>query len=98
MLVRTRQLDRNGAGGLPIAPEKGPNLRLANEFCRSAFPSRVRDACGPHGSSELREAAFVSTSREGARNGFVAVWNCFSLSVLAFRETPWEGLSTAGTD
>jgi hypothetical protein len=25
--------------------------------------------------------------KEGARNGFVAVWNCFSLSAFAFRET-----------
>jgi hypothetical protein len=59
-LIRIRQLDRNDAGGLPIAPEKGPNLRLPNEFCRSAFPSRVRDACGPHGSSEYTQRADVS--------------------------------------
>ena len=25
MLVRTRQLDRSGGGGLPIAPEKRPD-------------------------------------------------------------------------
>src|SRR6202165_3312412 len=59
-LVRTRQLDRNGGGGLPIAPEKGPDLRLPNEFCRSAFPSPVRDACGPHGSNEHIPRAIVS--------------------------------------
>ena len=47
----TRQLDRNGGGGLPVAPEKGPDLTLPNEFCPSAFPSRVQDACGPHGTS-----------------------------------------------
>jgi hypothetical protein len=36
MLVRTRQLDRSGAGGLPIGPEKWPGPKLPNEFCRSA--------------------------------------------------------------
>jgi hypothetical protein len=59
-LVRTRQLDHNGGGGLPIAPEKGPDLRLPNEFCRSAFPSRVQDACGPHGSNEHTPRAIAS--------------------------------------
>ena len=37
-LVWTRQLDRNDGGGLPIAAAKGTDLRLPNEFCRSAFP------------------------------------------------------------
>src|ERR1700738_1512063 len=31
-LVWTRQLDRTGGGGRPVAPEKGPDLRLSNEF------------------------------------------------------------------
>jgi hypothetical protein len=48
---RTRQPDGYGGEGLTIAPEKAPDLKLPNESCRSVFPSRVRDACGPHGSS-----------------------------------------------
>jgi len=50
-LIWTRQLDRSGGGDLPIVPRKGPGLRLPNEFCRSAFPSRVRGACGPRDNS-----------------------------------------------
>ena len=62
-LIRTRQLDRSGGGDLPIVPRKGPGLRLPNEFCRSAFPSRVRDACGPHGTSRQRNTHNIE-SRE----------------------------------
>jgi hypothetical protein len=66
MLVRTKQLDRSGGGGLPIAPEKRPDPKLPNEFCRSASPSRVRDACGPHGSEKIHARnRFPVVSKEG---------------------------------
>jgi len=59
-LVRIRQPDRSGGAALPVAHEKGRDLRLWCEFCRLAFPSRVRDACGPRGSSEYTHRAGVS--------------------------------------
>src|SRR6266853_2950733 len=59
-LVRIRQPDRTGGAALPGAHEKGRDLRLWCEFCRLAFPSPVRDACGPRGSSEYTPRAGVS--------------------------------------
>ena len=59
-LVRIRQPDSTGGVTLPVAHEKGRDLRLWCEFFRLAFPSRVRDACGPHGSSEYTQRAAVS--------------------------------------
>jgi len=59
-LVRIRQPDRTGGAALPVANEKGRDLRLWCEFWRLAFPSRVRDACGPRGSSEYTQRAGVS--------------------------------------
>ncbi len=46
-LVRIRQPDRTGDAALPVAHEKGRDPTLWCEFCRMAFPSRVRDACDP---------------------------------------------------
>jgi hypothetical protein len=51
-LVRIRQPDRTGGAALPVADEKGRDRLLRCEFFRLAFPSRVRDVCGPRGSSE----------------------------------------------
>src|SRR5712671_4745209 len=59
-LVRIRQPDRTGGAALPVAHEKGRDLRLWCEFCRLAFPFRVRDAYGPRGSSEYTQRADVS--------------------------------------
>jgi hypothetical protein len=59
-LVRIRQLVRSGGAALPVAHEKGRDLRLWCEFFRLAFPSRVRDVCGPRGSSEYTQRAGVS--------------------------------------
>ena len=59
-LVRIRQPDRTGGAALPVAYEKGRDLRLWCEFFRLAFPSRVRDACGPPGSSEYTQRGDVS--------------------------------------
>ena len=59
-LVRIRQPDHTGGAGLPVAHEKGRDLRLWCEFCRLVFPSRVRDACGPRGSSEYTQRGHVS--------------------------------------
>jgi len=50
-LVRIRQLVRSGSAALPVAHEQGRDLRLWCEFFRLAFPSRVRDVCGPRGGS-----------------------------------------------
>jgi len=61
-LVRIRQPDRTGGAALPVVREKGRDLRLWYEFFRLAFPSPVRDACGPRGSSEY-------TQRAGALGG-----------------------------
>ena len=59
-LVRIRLPDRTGGAALPVAHEKGPDLRRWCEFFRLAFPSQVRDACGPRGSSEYTQRAGVS--------------------------------------
>jgi hypothetical protein len=59
-LVRIRQPDRTGGAALPVAHEKGRDLRIWCEFCRLAFPSPVRNACGPRGSSEYTPRAGVS--------------------------------------
>ena len=58
--VRIRQPDRAGAAALPVADEKGRDRRLQCEFFRLAFPSLVRDVCGPRGSSEYTQRAGVS--------------------------------------
>jgi hypothetical protein len=60
-LLRIRQPDRTGGAALPVADEKGRDLLLRREFFRLAFPSRVRDVCGPHGSSEYTQRAVVSS-------------------------------------
>ena len=59
-LVRIRQLVRSDGAALPVAHEKGRDLRLWCEFFRLVFPSRVRDVCGPRGSSEYTQRAGVS--------------------------------------
>ncbi len=59
-LVRIRQPDRTGGAALPVVRGKGLDLRLWCEFFRLAFPSPVRDACGPRGSSEYTQRAGVS--------------------------------------
>src|SRR5258708_5829784 len=59
-LVRIRQPDRTGGAALPVADEKGRNRRLRCESFRLVFPSLVRDACGPRGSSEYTPRAGVS--------------------------------------
>ena len=59
-LIRIRQPGNSGGAALPVAHEKGRDLRLWCEFFRLAFPSRVRDACGPRGSSEYTQRAGVS--------------------------------------
>jgi len=58
--VRIRQPDRAGGAALPVADEKGRDRRLQCEFFRLAFPSLVRDVCGPRGSSEYTQRAGVS--------------------------------------
>ena len=45
---------------LPVADEKGRDLRLWCEFFHLVFPSLVRDVCGPRGSSEYTQRAGVS--------------------------------------
>ena len=58
-LVRIRQPDRTGGAALPVAHEKGRDLRLWCEFFRLVFPSRVRDVYGPRGSSEYTQRGDV---------------------------------------
>ena len=55
-LVRIRQPDRTCGAALPVADEKGRDRRLRCEFFRLAFPSLVRDVCGPRGSSEYTQS------------------------------------------
>jgi hypothetical protein len=50
-LVRVRQPDHNDDATHRVAPATGRDLRVENEFYISAFPSRVRDACGPRDTS-----------------------------------------------
>jgi hypothetical protein len=59
-LVRIKQPDRTGGVTHPVAHEKGRDLRPYCDFFGLAFPSPVRDACGPHGSSEYTQTAGVS--------------------------------------
>ena len=59
-LIRIRQPDHTGGAALPVAYEKGRDLRLWCEFFRLAFPSRVPDVCDPRGSSEYTQRAGVS--------------------------------------
>ena len=59
-LVRIRQPGRSGGAALKVVVGKGRDLRLWYEFCHLAFPSRVRDACGPHDSSEYTQRGGVS--------------------------------------
>ena len=58
--VRIRQPDRTGGAALPVADEKGRDRRLRCDFFGLAFPSLVRDVCGPRGSSEYTQRADVS--------------------------------------
>jgi hypothetical protein len=57
--VRIRQPDRTGGAALPVAHEEGRDLRLWCEFFRLVFSYRVRDVCGPRGSSEYARRAGV---------------------------------------
>jgi hypothetical protein len=41
-------LDCNDGAALGVAPVKGPDPKLRNEFRPQVSPSQVRDACGPH--------------------------------------------------
>ena len=53
------QPDPTGGAALPV-DEKGRDRQLKCEFFRLAFPSLVRDVCGPRGSSEYTQRAGVS--------------------------------------
>ena len=44
-------LDCNDGAALRVAPVKGPDPKLRNEFCPQVSPSQVRDACGHRGAS-----------------------------------------------
>ena len=68
-LVRIRQPDRTGGAALPVAHEKGRDLRLWCEFFRLVFSSRVRDVYGPRGSSEY-------TQRAGGLGGVRQLQSC----------------------
>lgn len=53
-------LDCNDGAALRVAPVKGPDPKLRNEFCPQVSPSQVRDACGPHDGNEHTLRAIVS--------------------------------------
>jgi hypothetical protein len=92
-LVRIRQPDRTGGAVLPCGHEKGRDLRIWCKFCRPAFPSRVRDACGPRGSSEHTQRAAVSG---GVRQLHTMMWSRRSRRQLPTQRsaTPFcQGLS-----
>ena len=56
--VRIKQLDRNDDAALQVAHEKEQGLNHRSEVCRTAFPSRVQDACDPDDNSgHSRKAA-----------------------------------------
>ena len=56
-------LDCNDGVALRVAPVKGPDPKLRNEFCPQVSPSQVRDACGPHDGNEHIPRAGVTTRR-----------------------------------
>ena len=49
--VRIKQLDRNDDATRQVAHEKEQGLNHRSEVCRTAFPSRVQDACDPDDNS-----------------------------------------------
>src|SRR5260370_2020977 len=59
-LVRIRQPDRTGGAALPCAHAKRRDPRLWSEFCRLAFPARVRYPCGLRGRTGRSQIANVS--------------------------------------
>jgi hypothetical protein len=58
--IRTRRLDRNDGAARRVAPEKGPDPKLQNEYCSQVSPSQVRDAFGPHDGNEHTRQAIAS--------------------------------------
>ena len=59
-LVRVRQPDRNDDAARRVSPATRRDLSFWMEFYSSAFPSRVRDACGPRGSNGRNQRVAVS--------------------------------------
>jgi hypothetical protein len=53
-------LDCNDGAALRVAPVKGPDPKLWNEFCRQVSPSQVRDASGTHDGNEHTRQAIAS--------------------------------------
>jgi hypothetical protein len=59
-------LDCNDGAALRVAPVKGPDPKLRNEFCPQVSLSQVRDACGPHdgnGKNKTEHAEFPMDPR-----------------------------------
>ena len=54
------QPDRNDDATPRVSPETGRDLSFWMEFYRSAFPSRVRDACDPRGNNVSFRQACVN--------------------------------------
>src|SRR5947208_8925233 len=57
---RTRPLDYNDGAALRVAPVKGLDPKLGNEFCPQVSPSQVQDAYGPHDGNERTRRASAS--------------------------------------
>src|SRR6266481_6604881 len=58
--IRTMPLDCNDGAALRVAPVKGLDPKLRNEFCPQVSPSQVRDAYGPHDGNERTRRAIAS--------------------------------------
>jgi len=58
--IRTMPLDCNDGAALRVAPVKGLDPKLRNEFCPKVSPSQVRDAYGPHDGNERTRRAIAS--------------------------------------
>src|SRR5438105_2502019 len=78
-------LDYNDGAALRVAPVKGLDPKLGNEFCPRVSPSQVQDAYGPHDGNERTRRASATygphdgnerTRRASASDGVHSVQQC----------------------
>src|SRR5881275_1561859 len=60
-------LDYNDGAALRVAPVKGLDPKLGNEFCPRVSPSQVQDAYGPHDGNERTRRAIASDGVHSAQ-------------------------------
>ena len=60
-------LDYNDGAAIRVAPVKGLDPKLGNEFCPQVSPSQVQDAYGPHDGNERTRRASASDGVHSAQ-------------------------------